>query len=74
MLLPDREDCHPLGCHNPRIADEAVFDRLVQSCCALHVDEPGPGGRVLGHYHHRVNTAAALNESNTPTTWPMWRR
>lgn len=30
-LLPDREDSHPLGCHNPRIADEVVFDRLVQA-------------------------------------------
>jgi transposase len=29
-LLPDREDRHPLGCHNPRIPDEVVFDRLVQ--------------------------------------------
>ncbi|KOG48875.1 transposase, partial [Streptomyces virginiae] len=29
-LLPDREDRHPLGCHNPRIADEVVFDRLIQ--------------------------------------------
>ncbi|MFD7095802.1 IS5 family transposase [Streptomyces xanthophaeus] len=29
-LLPDREDRHPLGCHNPRIPDSVVFDRLVQ--------------------------------------------
>ncbi|MFE5948685.1 IS5 family transposase [Streptomyces sp. NPDC056480] len=29
-LLPEREDRHPLGCHNPRIPDEVVFDRLVQ--------------------------------------------
>ncbi|MFE5544785.1 IS5/IS1182 family transposase, partial [Streptomyces sp. NPDC056534] len=29
-LLPERVDRHPLGCHNPRIADEVVFDRLVQ--------------------------------------------
>jgi Transposase DDE domain len=28
-LLPDREDTHPLGCHNPRIPDEVVFDKLV---------------------------------------------
>ncbi|MFD3554421.1 IS5 family transposase [Streptomyces goshikiensis] len=28
-LLPDREDAHPLGCHNPRIADAIVFDELV---------------------------------------------
>jgi hypothetical protein len=28
-LLPDREDTHPLGCHNPRIADAIVFDKLV---------------------------------------------
>ncbi|MFG2915096.1 IS5 family transposase [Kitasatospora sp. NPDC048298] len=29
-LLPVREDRHPLGCHNPRISDTVVFDRLVQ--------------------------------------------
>ncbi len=29
-LLPVREDWHPLGCHNPRISDAVVFDRLVQ--------------------------------------------
>ncbi len=28
-LLPARPDAHPLGCHNPRIADAVVFDRLV---------------------------------------------
>ncbi|MEU5185497.1 transposase [Streptomyces longwoodensis] len=27
--LPGREDTHPLGCHNPRIADGVVFDRIV---------------------------------------------
>lgn len=29
-LLPVREDRHPLGCHNPRISDAVVFDRLVR--------------------------------------------
>ena len=28
-LIPARPDSHPLGCHNPRIADAVVFDRLV---------------------------------------------
>ncbi|MEU8694130.1 IS5 family transposase [Streptomyces sp. NPDC048665] len=28
-LLPQREDRHPLGCHNPRIPDAVVFDKLV---------------------------------------------
>jgi transposase len=28
-LLPERTDTHPLGCHNPRIADRVVFDKLV---------------------------------------------
>ncbi|MFJ2164740.1 IS5 family transposase [Streptomyces griseofuscus] len=28
-LLPVRPDSHPLGCHNPRIADAVAFDRLV---------------------------------------------
>lgn len=26
---PDREDAHPLGCHNPRIPDGIVFDRTI---------------------------------------------
>ncbi|WP_331729579.1 IS5 family transposase (plasmid) [Streptomyces sp. NBC_01003] len=30
VLLPVREDRHPWGCHNPRISDRVVFDRLVQ--------------------------------------------
>ncbi|WP_374106735.1 IS5/IS1182 family transposase [Kitasatospora aureofaciens] len=30
VLLPVREVRHPLGCHNPRISDAVVFDRLVQ--------------------------------------------
>jgi transposase len=29
-LLPERVDRHPLGCHNPRIADRVVFDKLLQ--------------------------------------------
>jgi transposase len=29
-LLPERNVDHPLGCHNPRIPDRVVFDKLVQ--------------------------------------------
>lgn len=29
-LLPEREEAHPLGCHNPRIQERVVFDKLVQ--------------------------------------------
>lgn len=29
-LLPEREVEHPLGCHNPRIPERVVFDKLVQ--------------------------------------------
>ena len=29
-LLPDRTETHPLGCHNPRIPDKVVFEKLVQ--------------------------------------------
>ena len=28
-LLPEREVDHPLGCHNPRIPEKVVFDKLV---------------------------------------------
>ena len=30
-LLPVRVERHPWGCHNPRISDAVVFDRLVQA-------------------------------------------
>lgn len=29
-LLPERQDRHPWGRHNPRISDQVVFDRLLQ--------------------------------------------
>lgn len=29
-LLPERQETHPLGCHNPRIPEKVVFDKLVQ--------------------------------------------
>ena len=30
VLLPKHEETHPLGCHNPRIPERVVFDKLVQ--------------------------------------------
>jgi transposase len=30
-LLPARENHHPLGCHNPRIRDAVVFDKLIEA-------------------------------------------
>ena len=30
VLLPKREETHPLGCHNPRIPERVIFDKLVQ--------------------------------------------
>ena len=29
-LLPERNVDHPLGCHNPRIPDRVIFEKLVQ--------------------------------------------
>jgi transposase len=29
-LLPEHEETHPLGCHNPRIPERVIFDKLVQ--------------------------------------------
>jgi transposase len=29
-LVPEHVDTHPLGCHNPRIGNRIVFDKLVQ--------------------------------------------
>ena len=30
MRVPEHVDTHPLGCHNPRIGDRIIFDKLVQ--------------------------------------------
>lgn len=30
-LLPEHVDTHPLGCHNPRIPDRIVFERVIAS-------------------------------------------
>jgi transposase len=30
VLLPSRQDTHPLGCHRPRIPDRVIFDKLIQ--------------------------------------------
>ncbi len=47
--LPDREDTHPLGCHNPRIPDRVCFEgiliRLVTGCSWV-TTERLLGGRV----------------------------
>jgi transposase len=29
-LLPQPQATHPLGCHRPRIPDQAIFDKLLQ--------------------------------------------
>ena len=46
-LLPRRDDEHPLGCHNPRIADRVCFEgiviRLVTGCSWVTAE------RLLGH-------------------------
>ena len=33
-LLPEHIDTHPLGCHNPRIPDRVVLDKLIQASCS----------------------------------------
>ena len=47
--LPQREDTHPLGCHNPRIADRVCFEgiliRLVTGCSWVTAERI-MGGRV----------------------------
>ena len=47
--LPEREDTHPLGCHNPLIADRVCFEgiliRLVTGCSWV-TSERLMGGRV----------------------------
>lgn len=57
-LMPVREGRHPLGCHDPRIADAVAVDRLVQApvfgcgyervadecCSAMTLRRPGRHG------------------------------
>lgn len=33
-LLPEHVDSHPLGCHNPRIPDRIVFERIAGPGCS----------------------------------------
>jgi hypothetical protein len=40
-LLPEKEVEHPLGCHNPRIPDRVVFDKL--ACRSSSSDVPTRG-------------------------------
>lgn len=44
-LLPEHVDTHPLGCHNPRIPDRVVFDKLI-------------GVLVLGAAYERIADAS----------------
>ena len=29
-LIPEHVETHPLGCHNPRISDRIIFEKLIQ--------------------------------------------
>lgn len=57
-LLPEHIDTHPLGCHNPRIADRIVFDKLVQVL-------------VLGVAYERIadSTCSATTIRNRRDEW-----
>lgn len=57
-LLPERIDTHPLGCHNPRIPDRIVFDKLVQIL-------------VLGVAYERIadSTCSATTIRNRRDEW-----
>ncbi len=47
--LPEREDTHPLGCHNPRIRDRVCFERILirlVTGCSWVTTERLMGGRV----------------------------
>lgn len=46
-LLPERNVDHPLGCHNPRIPDKVLFEKLLEvwSSAALTKESPTRGVR-----------------------------
>ena len=58
-LLPVGGDDHPLGCHNPRIADRVCFEgiliRLVTGCSWVTAE------RLIAH----------VTSPATPTRWPF---
>lgn len=63
-LLPTREERHFWGCHNPRIADAVVFDRLVQ----VLVFGCGYERVADGHCSARDESSASDPESPFPTS------
>lgn len=57
-LLPDHIDTHPWGCHNPRIPDRIIFDKLIQIL-------------VLGASYERIadSTCSATSIRNRRDEW-----
>ncbi|MFT3874189.1 MAG: IS5 family transposase [Nocardioides sp.] len=57
-LLPEHIDTHPLGCHNPRIPDRVIFDKLIQVL-------------VLGAAYERIadSTCSATSIRNRRDEW-----
>ena len=50
-LLPERDVDHPLGCHNPRIPDRVVFEKLIQvvvfGCAYWRIADEGCSATTL---------------------------
>jgi transposase len=57
-LLPEHVDTHPWGCHNPRIGDRVVFDKLVAKLVF--------GGSYQKHADH---TCSATTMRNRRDEW-----
>ena len=89
-LLPERNVDHPLGCHNPRIPDKVVFEKLLQvlvfgcayqriadqRCSATTLLAPSPGrvDRLWSDGEATTDSARCLRLDDQPRAFRRVRR
>ena len=63
-LLPEHVDTHPLGCHNPRIPDRIVFERVIAAL--VH----GSGYERIADRQCSDRTIDAASSTGHSWAWP----
>jgi hypothetical protein len=72
-LLPAHRDDHPWGCHNPRISDEPVFDRLILVLVSgMGYERVADAGCSATTIRRRRDEWIALGAVRR-CGWPRWR-
>ncbi len=85
-LLPEHRDDHPLGCHNPRLPDALVFDRLIlvlvsgmgygrvadQACSATTIRRCRDHWITLGRVRHRAWRLWPPTTAWSAWSWNTW--